>query len=38
MILVIVAGATIFGHFLAITRIPFDIAELGDRRSTCRPT
>jgi TRAP-type C4-dicarboxylate transport system permease large subunit len=27
MILVIVAGATIFGHFLAITRIPFDIAE-----------
>ena len=27
MILVIVAGATIFGHFLAITRIPFDIAN-----------
>ncbi|MCK4467299.1 MAG: TRAP transporter large permease subunit, partial [Desulfobacterales bacterium] len=27
MILVIVAGATIFGHFLAITRIPFDIAS-----------
>lgn len=27
MILVIVAGATIFGHFLAITRIPFDIAH-----------
>ena len=26
MILVIVAGATIFGHFLAITRIPFDVA------------
>lgn len=26
MVLVIVAGATIFGHFLAITRIPFDIA------------
>ncbi len=26
MILVIVAGATIFGHFLAVTRIPFDIA------------
>jgi tripartite ATP-independent transporter DctM subunit len=26
MILVIVAGATVFGHFLAITRIPFDIA------------
>ncbi len=27
MILVIVAGATVFGHFLAVTRIPFDIAE-----------
>ncbi|ABW67805.1 TRAP transporter large permease [Desulfosudis oleivorans] len=27
MILVIVAGATIFGHFLAISRIPFDIAS-----------
>ncbi|CAN2046379.1 C4-dicarboxylate transporter, DctM subunit [Candidatus Magnetomoraceae bacterium gMMP-1] len=27
MILVIVAGATVFGHFLAITRIPYDIAE-----------
>ncbi|RJP78319.1 MAG: TRAP transporter large permease [Desulfobacteraceae bacterium] len=27
MILVIVAGATVFGHFLAITRIPFDIAN-----------
>jgi tripartite ATP-independent transporter DctM subunit len=27
MILVIVAGATVFGHFLAITRIPFDIAQ-----------
>ena len=26
MILLIVAGATVFGHFLAITRIPFDIA------------
>lgn len=26
MILVIVAGATIFGHFLAISRIPFDMA------------
>jgi C4-dicarboxylate transporter DctM subunit len=26
MILLIVAGATIFGHFLAVTRIPFDIA------------
>ncbi len=26
MILLIVAGATIFGHFLAITRIPFNIA------------
>ena len=28
MILVIVAGATIFGHFLAITRLPFDIADM----------
>lgn len=27
MILVIVAGATILGHFLAVTRIPFDIAN-----------
>jgi C4-dicarboxylate transporter DctM subunit len=27
MILVIVAGATIFGHFLAISRIPFDTAN-----------
>lgn len=27
MILVIVAGATIFGHFLAVSRIPFDIAS-----------
>ncbi|MEW6080060.1 MAG: TRAP transporter large permease [Thermodesulfobacteriota bacterium] len=27
MILVIVAGATIFGHFLAVSRIPFDIAN-----------
>ena len=27
MILMIVAGATIFGHFLAITRLPFEIAE-----------
>jgi len=27
MILVIVAGATIFGHFLAVTRIPFDMAS-----------
>ncbi len=26
MILIIVAGATVFGHFLAITRIPFEIA------------
>jgi tripartite ATP-independent transporter DctM subunit len=26
MILIIVAGATIFSHFLAVTRIPFDIA------------
>ncbi len=27
MIMVIVAGATIFGHFLAITRIPFNLAS-----------
>jgi tripartite ATP-independent transporter DctM subunit len=27
MIMVIVAGATVFGHFLAVTRIPFDIAQ-----------
>jgi C4-dicarboxylate transporter, DctM subunit len=27
MILVIVAGATVFGHFLAITRIPFDVGN-----------
>ena len=27
MVQVIVAGATVFGHFLAITRIPFDIAN-----------
>jgi tripartite ATP-independent transporter DctM subunit len=27
MVLVIVAGATIFGHFLAITRIPFEVAS-----------
>ena len=27
MVLVIVAGATIFGHFLAITRIPFNVAS-----------
>lgn len=27
MILVIVAGATIFGHFLAVSRIPYDIAN-----------
>jgi tripartite ATP-independent transporter DctM subunit len=26
MILMIVAGATVFGHFLAITRIPYDLA------------
>jgi len=26
MILVIVAGATIFGHFLAVTRIPYEVA------------
>jgi C4-dicarboxylate transporter, DctM subunit len=27
MIMMIVAGATVFGHFLAISRIPFDIAN-----------
>ncbi|MDT8273443.1 MAG: TRAP transporter large permease, partial [Desulfomonilia bacterium] len=27
MILIIVAGATVFGHFLAISRIPYDIAN-----------
>jgi C4-dicarboxylate transporter DctM subunit len=27
MILMIVAGATVFGHFLAVTRIPFDVAN-----------
>jgi len=27
MVLVIVAGATVFGHFLAITRIPFRLAD-----------
>lgn len=27
IVLVIVAGATIFGHFPAITRIPFDVAN-----------
>ena len=27
MVIVIVAGATIFGRFLAVTRIPFDIAS-----------
>ena len=28
MILTIVAGATIFSHFLAVSRIPFDIAQV----------
>lgn len=27
MVFIIVAGAIIFGHFLAVTRIPFDLAE-----------
>jgi len=27
MIMVIVAGATVFGHFLAVSRIPYDIAN-----------
>ena len=36
MIMVIVAGATIFGHFLAVTRIPFDIGALGARARRSR--
>lgn len=27
MVMVIVAGATVFGHFMAITRIPFDLSN-----------
>ena len=27
MVLLLVAGATVFGHFLAVTRITFDVAE-----------
>ncbi len=27
MVMVIVAGATIFGHFMAITRVPFELAD-----------
>lgn len=27
MVLVIVAGATVFGHFLAVTRIPYNLAD-----------
>jgi tripartite ATP-independent transporter DctM subunit len=27
MVMIIVAGAVMFGHFLAITRLPFDLAE-----------
>jgi tripartite ATP-independent transporter DctM subunit len=27
MVLLLVAGAVVFGHFLAVTRIPFDVAE-----------
>ncbi|MDR3238356.1 MAG: TRAP transporter large permease [Spirochaetia bacterium] len=27
MIMIIVAGATVFGHFLAVSRIPYDIAS-----------
>jgi len=27
MVLLIVAGATVFGHFLAITRVPYEVAE-----------
>ncbi len=28
MVLMLIAGATIFGHFLALTRIPLDVGEL----------
>jgi tripartite ATP-independent transporter DctM subunit len=28
MVLTIIAGATIFGHFLAVTRIPYDLAAM----------
>jgi TRAP-type C4-dicarboxylate transport system permease large subunit len=27
MVMVIVAGATVFGHFMAVTRIPFDLSN-----------
>ena len=27
MVLLLIAGATVFGHFLAISRIPFDVAS-----------
>ncbi|MGA1865000.1 MAG: TRAP transporter large permease [bacterium] len=27
MVMIIVAGAVVFGHFLAVTRIPFELAE-----------
>jgi len=27
MVLLLIAGAVVFGHFLAVTRIPFDVAE-----------
>jgi tripartite ATP-independent transporter DctM subunit len=27
MVMVIVAGATVFGHFMAVTRVPFDISN-----------
>jgi TRAP-type C4-dicarboxylate transport system permease large subunit len=26
MVMVIVAGATVFGHFMAVTRVPFEIS------------
>ena len=28
MVLTIIAGATVFGHFLAITRIPYELANV----------
>ncbi len=27
MVLILIAGATVFGHFLAVTRIPFSVAQ-----------
>ena len=27
MVMMIVTGAVVFGHFMAITRVPFELAE-----------